>query len=60
METPNPQDVSFFEKARNWISNSITLRLFTIGILILIMLIPVSMIEDLIRERQYRQSDAQN
>lgn len=60
METPTPQDASFFEKARNWISNSITLRLFTIGILILIMLIPVSMIEDLIRERQYRQSDAQN
>ncbi len=57
---PPPQDVSFFEKARNWVSNSITLRLFTIGILILIMLIPVSMIENLIRERQYRQSDAQN
>lgn len=49
---------SFFEKAGHWIKNSVTLRLITIGILILLMLIPVSMIEGLIRERQYRKHDA--
>lgn len=53
-------DSSFFEKAGQWLSHSITLRLFVIGILILIMLIPVSMIESLIYERQNRQTEAQN
>lgn len=50
---------SFFEKASNWLRNSITIRLFTIGILILILLIPVSMIEGLIHERENRQEEAQ-
>lgn len=59
MNTP-PNDSSFFERAGQWLSHSITLRLFVIGILILIMLIPVSMIESLIRERQYRHTEAQN
>lgn len=49
---------SFFERANNWLRNSITIRLITIGILILILLIPVSMIENLIREREYRRDDA--
>lgn len=48
-----------FDRAGQWLSNSITLRLLVIGILILIMLIPVSMIEGLINERQYRQTEAQ-
>ncbi|MBK9400350.1 MAG: cell envelope integrity protein CreD [Bacteroidetes bacterium] len=39
-------------------SKSITIRLFTIGILILLLLIPVSMVESLIREREGRQSEA--
>jgi inner membrane protein len=56
----NKKELSFFEKASNWIRNSITLRLFTIGFLILIMLIPVNMIESLIAERQIRQKEAQN
>lgn len=55
-----PNDSSFFEKAGQWLSHSITIRLFVIGILILIMLIPVSMIENLIYERQNRQTEAQN
>ena len=49
---------SFFERANNWMKQSITIRLITIGILILLLLIPVSMVEDLIREREYRQADA--
>ncbi|HSZ72100.1 MAG TPA: cell envelope integrity protein CreD, partial [Cytophagaceae bacterium] len=49
---------SFFERANNWAKQSITVRLMTIGILILLLLIPVSMVEDLIREREYRQQEA--
>ncbi len=52
------QKPSFFERANNWLKGSITIRLLTIGILILLLLIPVSMIESLIREREYRQQDA--
>lgn len=51
-------NLSFFERANNWIKQSITLRLITIGIIILLLLIPVSMIENLIREREERQKEA--
>ena len=50
--------LSFFEKANNWLKNSITIKLLTIGILLLFLLIPVSMVQDLIREREYRQEGA--
>tara|TARA_Y100001933_G_scaffold60479_1_gene60730 strand:- start:2918 stop:4276 length:1359 start_codon:yes stop_codon:yes gene_type:complete len=49
---------TFSEKASNWIKNSLTIRLITIGILILLLLIPVSMVKNLIKEREYRQQDA--
>ena len=49
---------TFSEKASNWIKNSLTIRLMTIGILILLLLIPVSMVKNLIKEREYRQQDA--
>jgi inner membrane protein len=52
------KQVSFFEKLNNWIKQSITIRLITIGILILLLLIPVSMVESLIREREERQNEA--
>ena len=52
------KEPSFFEKANNWVKNSISIRLITIGILILLLLIPVTMVRDLIREREYRQKDA--
>lgn len=55
MTTNNP---SFFERANNWLKQSITIRLITIGILILLLLIPVSMVESLIREREARQGEA--
>lgn len=50
--------LTFFERANNWVKKSITIRLITIGILILLLLIPVSMVESLIREREERQSEA--
>ena len=51
-------DQSFFEKLNNWIKNSITVKLFSIGIIILLLLIPTFMLEDLIRDRQYTSQNA--
>ena len=48
---------SFFERANNWLKNSISIRLFVIGFLLLLLLIPIEMVKDLIREREYRQQD---
>ena len=53
-------NTSPFEKMNNRLRNSITIRLITIGVLILLLMIPVSMVEGLIRERQYRQESAVN
>lgn len=55
MTTDNP---TFFERVNNWIKQSITIRLFTIGVIILLLLIPISMVESLITERQYRLNEA--
>jgi inner membrane protein len=52
------KNLSFFERANLWLKRSITIRLITIGILILFLLIPVSMVESLIRERESRQVEA--
>ena len=52
------EKLTFFEKANIWLKNSITIRLITIGVLILLLLIPVTMVQDLIREREYRQQNA--
>lgn len=41
-----------FEKVNNWIRNSVTLKLLVITILMLLLLIPISMIETIIRERE--------
>ncbi len=40
------------EKINNWVKNSVSLKIITIGILILILLIPASMIESIIHERE--------
>lgn len=49
---------SFFAKASQWVKNSVTLKLISIGILILLMLIPLGMVEDLIWERKNRKRQA--
>lgn len=51
---------SLFDRFNQWISRSMSLRLVVIGILILILLIPLGMIEDLIREREYRLDETKN
>ena len=42
---------TFYERFSDWTRYSIMLRIFSIAILVLLLLIPASMIEDLIRER---------
>lgn len=51
---------SFFEKLNTWARRSITLKLISIGILILILLIPSSMISSLIYERENIRDEAVN
>ncbi len=46
------------DRLLHWLHRSITLRLFALGFLVLLMLIPVSIVEDLVRERQERQGMA--
>lgn len=46
------QPLSIFDKINNWARSSVTLKLISIGILILILLIPSSMLTSLIYERQ--------
>ena len=57
MENEKP---SFFERLNNWAKNSITLKLISIGILILILLIPSSMLTSLITERKSLMNNAVN
>jgi inner membrane protein len=45
------QPASLLIRASNWVRTSVTLKLFSIGILLLLLLIPSSMVEDLITER---------
>jgi inner membrane protein len=48
----NNQDI--FKKTTNYIKRSITLKIVSVGILILLLLIPAAMIQNLISERQSR------
>jgi len=49
---------NLFEKVSNWLRNSVMLKLFTITILMLLLLIPSAMIQDVISERQSLQQEA--
>ncbi len=50
METP--EKLSLFERFNNWVKSSVMLKLFSIFILILLLMIPSTMLESLIHERQ--------
>jgi inner membrane protein len=54
METLHPTSLTLFERLNRWIQESIMIKLFSIGFLILILLIPSSWIEHLMIERQAR------
>ena len=49
---------SLFERFNNWVKSSVMLKLITIGILILILMIPSSMLQSLIVERQSSRDSA--
>jgi inner membrane protein len=49
---------SMFSRFGHWVKTSLLVKLSSIGVLILILLIPKSMIDDLIWERQGRQQEA--
>ncbi|HEX5169214.1 MAG TPA: cell envelope integrity protein CreD [Cyclobacteriaceae bacterium] len=51
---PPSSNLNVFERLNRWIQESIMVKLFSIGFLVLILLIPSSWIDDLIRERQSR------
>lgn len=46
------------EKFNTWISTSITVKMLSVGVLILLLLIPKSMVTSLIREREHRMEQA--
>jgi inner membrane protein len=54
METTTPVSLNLLERFNRWIQESIMVKLFSIGFLILILLIPSSWIENMIVERQQR------
>ena len=54
METTTPASLNILERFNRWIQESIMVKLFSIGFLILILLIPSSWIENMIVERQQR------
>ena len=61
MENIAPQNTqSVLYKANNWFKNSIMVKVLSIGFLILILMIPTSMIENIIYERQARSNEVVN
>jgi inner membrane protein len=54
------QAPSGFDRFRQWTRTSVTLKLISIGFIILILLIPLNFVEELVRERSYRNEDVQN
>lgn len=54
MEPIAPSEPSLFTRFNRWISESIMVKLFSIGFLIIILLIPSVWIQDLIAERETR------
>lgn len=57
MQNTNTQQGNKFG---NWLKTSITARMLMVGFLIIILLIPLSFIDSLIRERAFRQQDVVN
>lgn len=54
MENLHPVTLNLFERFNRWIQESIMVKLFSIGFLTIILLIPTTSIDDLIYERQNR------
>ncbi len=48
------QNTSAFDRFSNWINGSISIKMATIGFLVLILMIPLTMIDSVINERSWR------
>ena len=53
-----PEKTSVFERFNTWVRTSVMLKLITIGILILIFMIPTTILQSLISERQFTRDAA--
>lgn len=51
---------TFLEKINNWIKNSVMLKLATITVLVLLLLIPTTMIQSIISEREFLNEETIN
>jgi len=51
-------ETSLLDRFNNWVKESIIIKLISIGILILILMIPSSLVQDLISERENRADEA--
>jgi inner membrane protein len=58
METEHPSALNILERFNQWMQNSIMVKLFSIGFLILILLIPSAWIQSIMEERQQRADTA--
>lgn len=63
METPEnnmtpKENLGVFDRFNRWLSGSVTVRIFSITVLVLLLMIPNSMIRDIIRERQFTSNQA--
>ena len=54
------QPTSVFDRFSNWINGSISIKMATIGFLVLILMIPLSMIDSVISEREWRKQAVVN
>jgi inner membrane protein len=54
METSSPAPLNLLERFNRWIQESVMVKLFSIGFLLLILLIPTAWIQSLMEERQSR------
>lgn len=60
-ESSNPNiSGSSFYRFSQWLKESLFVKFFSIGFLVLLLLIPITMIKELIREREYRQAEVKN
>lgn len=57
METSSPTPFNLLERANRWLRESIMVKLFSIGFLILILLIPAAWIGNVMEERQQRANE---
>lgn len=52
------QEQNSFDRFRTWMRTSVTIRLMSIGFLVLLMLIPIGFVEELISDRQFTKQEA--